>query len=58
MIFIFALLTSLQVHAYETGSAPFCVMDNYGNTTCHYYTLESCLRAAKNHYGTATCVKK
>lgn len=58
MAFIFALLTISSAHAYESGNAPFCVMDNYGNTECFYYDLSSCLQAARNHFGAATCVKR
>lgn len=58
MSLIFALLTAAQAYAYESGTAPFCVMDNFGNTQCYYYTLESCLQAAKNQFGPATCVKR
>ncbi len=50
------LLTTAQ--AYEVGNAPFCVMDDYGNTKCFYYTLSACREAVKLEVGSATCVKR
>lgn len=59
MNLILALLINLTpASAYESGNAPFCVMDNYGNLECYYYDLGSCQRAAQNKFGPATCVKK
>lgn len=61
MNLIFAILMSTQAHAWESGTAPFCVMDNYGNLECYYYDLASCQQAARQKSqfgGAASCVKK
>ena len=59
MSFIIVLLMNIpQASAYESGNAPFCVMDNYGNLDCFYYDLGSCQQAAKQKFGPATCIKK
>ena len=54
---IFSAILSLSANAYESGSAPFCLMDNYGNLQCYYYSLSSCRQAAENKDNSA-CVKK
>lgn len=46
------LLIMLQF--YSVGSAPFCAVDNFGNETCYYYTLEACQSAL----GTHICIYK
>lgn len=58
MSLIFTILLSSSAQAYEVGTAPFCIMDDYGNTKCYYYTLSACRDALKYEIGTATCVKK
>ncbi len=55
--FIFSVLFGLSANAYENVSAPFCVMDNYGNLECYYYSLSSCRDATKLRTDSA-CVKK
>lgn len=54
---VLLLFLSLSAHAYESGSAPFCVVDNIGNLECYYYTLDACRQAAKLKLSTATCVR-
>lgn len=54
---IFSVLFGLSANAYESGSAPFCVMDNFGNLQCYYYSLSSCRDAARLNTDSA-CVKK
>lgn len=56
MSVILLLLSLSDVHAYEVGSAPFCVVDNIGNQECYYYTLDACRQAAKLKLSTATCI--
>jgi hypothetical protein len=58
MNFLFSFLLSTSAYAWESGQAPFCVMDNYGNLECYYYDLQSCRVALKQKYGAASCVKK
>lgn len=61
MSFIFALLMTTNAHAWESGTAPFCVMDNFGNLECYYYDLSSCRQAAraKSQFGQeAACIKR
>ncbi len=58
MSLILALIVSASAHAYQVGNAPFCVMDNFGNTECYYYDLGSCQEAAKMKIGPAACVRK
>jgi len=48
--------TLLLMFAYTTGDAPFCLVDNFGNMTCFYYTLDACERAADHHIGSSECV--
>ncbi len=58
MMFLMGLLMVSSAPAYESGGAPFCIMDNYGNTQCFYYDMMSC-RAQLQYAGQgATCVKK
>lgn len=40
------------------GTAPFCIMDNYGNLECYYYDLGSCRSALKYKFGNSACVKR
>ena len=54
---IFSFLMSTTAHAYESGNAPFCKMDNYGNLQCYYYSLSDCRAAARNEPDSA-CIKK
>ncbi|MGZ3769334.1 MAG: hypothetical protein ACXVCP_08400 [Bdellovibrio sp.] len=58
MSFLLMIFLAKSAHAYESGNAPFCVMDNYGNTECYYYDLSSCQQAARQKFGAAACVKK
>ncbi len=53
-LILFALL-SVNANAYESGSAPFCKMDNFGNLQCYYYTLTQCEQAIMS-FEMARCV--
>lgn len=45
MILLFSMLLSLNSMAYESGEAPFCAVDEYGNMNCFYYSLSACREA-------------
>lgn len=55
--YVFTILFSMSANAYESGNAPFCIMDDFGNLECYYYTLSSC-RSAANYRLNSVCVKK
>lgn len=57
-ILILGLLLSPQVQADDLGDAPFCIMDDYGNRECIYYTISSCKEAVKTKPGVAICVMR
>jgi hypothetical protein len=47
---IFAILMVIlgqNAEAFESGTAPFCAVDNYGNKQCFYYTMDACEAAIK-----------
>lgn len=58
MLILITLLFNIQANAYENGNAPFCIMDNYGNTQCYYYDMISCREALSLQMPGATCTHR
>lgn len=51
------LLALFLSPSYSSGTAPFCLMDNFGNTQCYYYTLDACYMAMGSTVG-QVCVHR
>lgn len=49
-------LYTFNAHAYQSGSAPWCLADNMGNLTCYYYSLDGCIDAKALSFGPTACV--
>ena len=58
ILMISMLLMSSQAHAYDMGTAPFCLIDNLGNGTCFYYSMDACRMALGTAMPGASCARK
>jgi hypothetical protein len=54
---LIALLNIGTVQAWDVGNLQYCLVDDYNNRECYYYTYSACQTAAQNSSG-KHCEKK